>query len=168
MSDDPFPFNPPDPVSGEPGLPSDDPRTRRMLVALQNELGRTVRRRRRRRTAVRAATVLVLGIGATLIAVKSWVPAPSPERTTLVPAPVQPRQSVPQPEHTIASVTMPAPARQERIPDCTPDAHGAPAALDGVCLLSDEQLIAVLAEQSGESYGVIRVGRDVQVIKNIQ
>ena len=168
MSDHPDQFNPPDPVSRELGLPSDDPRVQRMLGELQSELGRTVRRRRQRRTAVRAAAVLVVGIGAALLALKSWVPASSPQRTTLVPAPVQPPQPAPQPERTLAAAPTPAPAPPERIPDCTRDAHGAPSAVDGVCLLSDEQLIAVLAEQSGESYGVIRVGHEVRVIKNTQ
>lgn len=164
MSDDPVQFNPPDPVSGDPVLPSSDPRARRMLGELQSELGRAVRRRHRRRFALRAAAVLVVGIGAALLALKPGVPAPSPQQTALVPSPVQPPQSTPEPERTLAA----APTPHERIPDCTRDAHGAPSALDGVCLLSDEQLIAVLAEQSGESYGVIRVGHEVRVIKNIQ
>ncbi len=80
------------------------------------------------------------------------------------PAPLPLPQAVPSPAPLAAThirivTNEPIPDRQ-----CTPPTGSTPTSA-GICILNDVQLISALS-QTGQSYGIVRVGGAIHVVSN--
>ena len=156
--------------TGPGPLAPGDWRYERVLGDLHRELGRSLRARHQRRIATKVAGGAVCIALAALLVRSQWPASVSTPRPVVVEpgpgaGPGKPEVAA-GPERQLEPAV--ADSRPRAIADCGTDGQGRPTAMDGVCLLNDDQLIAALAAQTGESYGIIRTEGHVRVVKNVQ
>jgi hypothetical protein len=144
-------------------------------------LHRAAAARKLRRTAVRRGTTVALAIMLGAMLFRWTSPTPRPDRTVVERPPQAPTHVVtppitsPLPDNptpvAISTTSRPVPVsivtnRELTMAPCDqPAASGPAAGTPNVCLLTDDQLLAALAE-TGEAYGLVRAAGRVEVVRN--
>lgn len=173
------PVGPPDPTS-TPLSPIGLARERDILRVLHAAADARRARRTAARRVVLGVVAICAGAAALWLASAPPLPARQQERPITVNSPTNSPTTVPDPSPRPSAHPDPAVADSRRTPappqvtivtnavvvmgscNAPPDpGHPEP----DVCLLNDDQLLAALAE-TGESYGLIRRGDRVEVVRN--